>query len=128
MNQQVRCMLILMGAFFFAQWSSAQPAQTASRELIVQVPGIDGTRGFPEIRTKLINIQGVHVVAFCETQDLIMMKIEKKKQAENKPVFDAISELEFKFYVKEGATISKAMQTCKDKKLVEFPYDDLPGE
>jgi|GEM_PF-2357257 len=129
MNQQLRCKLILLGAIFFsAQFLSAQPVRVDYRELLVQVPGIASTRGFPEIRGKLINIPGVHVVAFCESQHLIMLKIETKKLADNRPVFEAISMLEYKFYVKEEATISKAMDACKDKKMTVYKYDDLPSE
>ena len=57
-----------------------------------------------------------------------MMKIEKKKQADNRPVFSDISEMEFKFHVKEGATISKAINSCRDKKTQIYKVDDLPAE
>jgi len=121
-------MLILLGAFFYAQSLNAQTTNANYRELIVQVPGIGSNRGFPEIRGKLINIPGVHVIAFCESQHLIMLKIDKKKQADNKPVFAAINQLEFKFYVKEGASIAKAMDACKDRSMTVFKYDDPSGE
>ena len=66
MSQQLRCILILWGALFSAQSLTAQTTNAKYRELLVQVPGIGVSRGFPEIRGKLINIPGVHVVAFCE--------------------------------------------------------------
>lgn len=128
MVQQVRCILILLGAFFYAQSLNAQTTNAKYRELIVQVPGIGSQRGFPEIRGKLINIPGVHVIAFCESQHLILIRIDKKKLADNKPVLEAISHLEFKFYLKKDATIAKAMDACKDKSMTVFKYDDPSGE
>jgi hypothetical protein len=129
MNQQLRCRLILLGAFFIhAQFLSGQSAHTEYRDLIIQVPGISSSRGFPDIRGKLINVPGVHVIAFCESQQLILMRIEKKKLADNRPVFDAISQLEFKFNVKDGATLQKAMNACKDKSQKLHQYEDLPSE
>ena len=129
MNQQLRRTLILAGALFFvAQFIQAQTGESEYRELIVQVPGIVGTRGFPEIKSKLLALDGVHVVAFCETQQLIMLRIERKKQANNRPVFTAISDLQYRFHVKEGATISKAMDACKDMKLQVFQREELRSE
>jgi len=125
----LRWTLILTGAFLFCtQIMQAQQPQVEYRELIVQVPGIVSARGFPEVNRKLTEIPGALIVAFCESQHLVMMKLDKKKLPENKPVYDAISELGYKFYVKEGATISKAKGECKDKTLTIFPDTDLPSE
>ena len=84
--------------------------------------------GFTEIKNKLASIPGVFIVAFCESQQLVMMRLDKKKLADNKPVFDAFSELGFKFNVKEGATISKAKRECKDKNLKTYSHPELPSE
>jgi hypothetical protein len=129
MIPRLRCHLILSGAFFLLALSAnAQQAQVDTRELIVQVPGIVSTRGFPEIKTRLAAIPGVRVVAFCESQQLLLIKVERKKLADNRPVFEAISELGFKFYLKEGATIANALKACKDKKMIVYDVDDLPAE
>ena len=126
---QQRWTLILTSAFLFCtQLMQAQQPQVEYRELIVQVPGIVSTRGFPEIKNKLASIPGVFIVAFCESQQLVMMRLDKKKLADNKPVFDAFSELGFKFNVKEGATISKAKRECKDKNLKTYSHPELPSE
>jgi hypothetical protein len=125
----LRWTLIFAGALFFCtQLLQAQQPQVEYRELIIQVPGIVSARGFPDVSNKLTSIPGLFIVAFCETQHLVMMKLDKKKLPENKLVYDAISELGYKFYVKEGATISKAKGECKDKKLTIFPETDLPSE
>jgi len=121
--------LILVSAFLFStQLLEAQQPQVEFRELLVQIPGIESSRGLPDIKSKLSDIPGLYIVAFCESQHLVMMKIERKRLPENKPVYDAISELGYKFYVKEGATISQAKNTCKDKKLTVYPTTDLPSE
>jgi hypothetical protein len=113
--------LILAGAFLFCtQLMQAQQPQVEFRELIVQVPGIVSSRGFPEIKNKLTPVPGLYIVAFCETQHLIMMKLDKKKLPDNKTVFDALSETGYKFSVKEGATISKAKSECKDRNVTVF--------
>jgi len=121
--------LILAGAFLFCTHTTqAQQSQADFRELIVQVPGIENQRGFPEIKDKLVSaVPGLYIVAFCESQQLIMMKLDKKKVPDNRSVFDAISETGYKFYVKEGATITRAKNECKDK-LTTFPATDLPSE
>ena len=105
----------------------AQP-QVDYRELIVQVPGIESRRGFPDIKNKLSGISGLYIVAYCESQQLIMMMLDKKKLPDNNPVLTAISETGYKFFIKEGATISRAKSECRDKKLVLFPETDLPSE
>ena len=126
---QQRWNLILAGAFLFStQLLQAQLPQAEFRELIVQVPGILSARGFPDIKNKLSVIPGLYIVAFCETQHVVMMKLDKKKLPDNKPVFDAIAESGYKFSVKEGATISKAKNECKDKNVTVFHYPDLPSE
>ena len=120
--------LILTSAFLFCtQLMQAQP-QVDYRELIVQVPGIESRRGFPEIKNKLTGISGLYIVAYCESQQLIMMMLDKKKLPDNTPVLTAISETGYKFFIKEGATISRAKSECRDKKLVLFPETDLPSE
>jgi hypothetical protein len=106
----------------------AQQPQVEFRELIVQIPGIVSARGLPDINNKLAAIQGTYIVAFCESQHLVMMKLDRKKLPDNKPVYDAISELGYKFSIKEGATISKAKSECKDKKISTFSHTDLPSE
>ena len=126
---QQRWTLILAGALLFCtHFTQAQQSQVEFRELIVQVPGIVSSRGFPDIKSKLSGIPGTFIVAFCESQHLVMMKLDKKKLPDNKPVFDAVSELGYKFTVKEGATISKAKSECKDKKIQTFYNADLPSE
>ncbi len=121
--------LILVCVFLFGtQVMQAQQPQVETRELIVQVPGIESGRGFPEIKNKLTGIQGLYIVAFCESQQLIMMKLDKKKMPDNRPVLNALSETGYKFYIKEGATISRAKGECRDKKLTIFPTSDLPSE
>jgi hypothetical protein len=126
MQQQWK--LILAGTFLFCtQAMQAQQSQADYRELIVQVPGIETKRGFPDIKNKLSTITGLYLVAFCESQQVVMMKLDKKKLPDNRPVLNAISETGYKFYVKEGATISRAKSECKDK-LTTFPTTDLPSE
>jgi len=129
MKPQQRWTMILTGALLFCtQLIQAQESQGKFRELIVQLPGIVSTRGFPDIKIKLSGIQGVAIVAFCETQHLVMMKLEKKILPDNRPVYDAISEAGFKFNVKEGATISDAKKNCKDRKLTAFSDPELLTE
>ena len=123
-----RWTMILTGAFLFCALFVQAQQQLEFRELIVQVPGIASTRGLPEIKNKLSQIPGVFIVAFCETQHLIMMKLDKKKHADNRTVYDAITGTGYKFYVKEGATISKAKSECKDKKVATFHDGDFPME
>jgi hypothetical protein len=126
---QQRWTLILCSAFLFCTLlMQAQQPQVEYRELIVQVPGIVSARGFPDINTKLSAIPGTFIVAFCESQHLVMMKLDRKKIPDNKLIFDAISETGYKFSVKEGATISKAKSECKDKQLRTFSHTDLPSE
>ena len=121
--------LILAGAFLFCtQLMQAQQPQVEFRELIVQVPGIVSVRGFPDIKNKLTAIPGLYIVAFCETQHLVMMKLDKKKIPDNNPVYNALSELGYKFSVKEGATISKAKGECKDKNVTVFHHPELSSE
>ena len=120
--------LILTGAFLFCTQVMQAQSQVDYRELIIQVPGIESNRGFPDIKSKLTGISGLYIVAFCESQQLVMMMLDKKKLPDNNPVFTAISETGYRFFVKEGATISRAKGECKDKKLVLFPDTDLPSE
>lgn len=129
MNLMPRCRLIFLIALLSGiNIISAQTPHPDYRELIIQVPGIASTRGFPEIRGAMINIPGVHVVAFCQSQHLVMLKIENKKLPDNRAVFEAISHLEFRFNLKEGATIKEALKTCRDEKITEYKYDDLPTQ
>ena len=120
--------MILTGAFLFCtQLIQAQP-QVEFRELIIQVPGIVVTRGFPDIKSKLTAIPGISIVAFCGSQHLVMMMLDKKVLPDNRPVYDAVYETGYKFNVKEGVTISAAKENCKDRNLTTFPVSDLPSE
>ena len=129
MKTQQRWTMIFTGVFLFCAVSlKAQQPQYDFRELIIQVPGIVSSRGFPDIKRVLTDIPGTSIVAFCESQHLVMMTLDKKKLPDNKPVYDAISQLGYKFYVKEGATISKAKNECRDKTPLIFNNTDLPAK
>ena len=108
--------------FFSLEFTYAQ-TQPATRDVIIQVPGIDLQRGFPEIKNRVATIEGVHVTAFCQSQSLIFLRIDSKKLADNKPVYTAIQNLGFQFYLKPDVTFSKAMLECRDRK--QTIYEDL---
>ena len=100
----------------------AQNPASSFRDLIIQVPGIHHDRGFPEIKNKLIAIDGVEVITFCQKQQIILMKVDETKLADNKIILDAIHDLNFDFYVKQDATIEKALSTCTAN---EKPIDNI---
>jgi hypothetical protein len=101
--------------FLFCSYSHAQPPNT--HELIIQVPGIHHSRGFPEISNQLLTINGVRIYAFCESQHLILLKIDESKLTDDRVIFDKIRSMHFDFYVKKDATIQKALSVCRDDEI-----------
>lgn len=124
MKQNVLPKLSLALFLFAFHFSFAQ--EQNFRELIIQVPGIYTSRGLPEIKNAISSVEGVRVAAFCQSQFLILMRVDNKLQPDNKPVFTAVKNLGYQYHVKPDVTIEKAMASCRDREKTIY-QDVTPG-
>jgi hypothetical protein len=109
----------LTATLLFLGVSTVCYSQTTSsvHNLIIQVPGIAASRGMPEIKNKIEALNGVRVYAFCKSQYLIFVKVDKAKQPDDKAIYEALRSLHFNFNVKPEADFEKALSTCSSSEL-----------
>ena len=107
---------------------SAQDKFTYYKDLIIQIPGIVKERGYPDIKNALLEIEGVGVYTFCQSQHLILLKVNMNLLPDDKIIYNKIRELGFDFYIKENATIAQALTTCSPEEIPPLDYQIQDNE
>jgi hypothetical protein len=111
---------LLISFFLLIKFSFPSNSLAAERinnidELIIQVPDAAPNRNVDIIETALINLGGVNVVSFCNSQKCFCLNVDRNIQPTNDNIIRAVANLGYQLEVKTSGSIQEAQADCKDR-------------
>lgn len=101
-------------ALFIAAFGYCIPAQAQSttEELILQSPGVHSERNLDAIISELKALNGITYLGFCENQNVIFLRVDRRKHPTDKLILEAFVQKKLEIHIKTGATIEQAIASC----------------
>jgi hypothetical protein len=93
---------------------STLKAQSADEELVLQVPSVHADRNLSAMTTQLSSLGGVQYVAFCPAQQILILRIDRKIQVDDKNVLNVFTVQNYIVHIKTGVSAADIMSNCKD--------------
>ena len=105
-------------ALFIAACGFCIPAQAQefSEELILQSPGVHAERNLGSIVSELETLGGITYVGFCQNQNVILLRVNRKIQPNDKPILEAFTQKLLEIHVKTG-TFTEVIAACPSMTL-----------
>ena len=107
--------IFLLLKFSFPATSLAAEKISNIQELIIMVPDAAPNRNVDVIETALINLGGVNVLSFCNSQKCFCLNVDRNIQPDNENIARAIINLGYNLEIKTSGTIAEAQADCKDR-------------
>jgi hypothetical protein len=100
--------------FFIAViFSTPARAQSTVEELLLQGPALHAERNLTTITDELKALGGIEYVAFCPKMQVLMLKVDRRKQHNNQNILDVFTSKNYPVNIKVEVTISKIMNACE---------------
>ena len=101
-------------ALFIAIFGLCIPAhaQSTTEELILQSPGVHAERNLDAIISELVALNGISYVGFCPSQNVILLRVDRRKHGDDKYILDKFTGKQLEVHVKTGATILQVISAC----------------
>jgi hypothetical protein len=112
MTKKLLSISIVLASLICFSSSQAQTLQQTN-ELILSVPAAN-SKNYSEIIQKLISIQGVDVLAYCEQTSLFLIKYNTKLIDSGDIIARQVEDLNIKYKaeIKTGTSISQLIDNC----------------
>jgi len=107
--------------FLFAANANAQTNKVAdqsitpSKELVIQLPGVNNGKILPLIKQKIKAIEGITFNGFCESRQLIFLS----STANSDDVFELFHEMNLEYAIKQNVSSDRAMLECLSKSEIQ---------
>jgi hypothetical protein len=93
----------------------ADQSITTSKELVIQLPGVDNGKILPLLKQKLKSIEGITFNGFCESRQLIFLNTTSTSD----DVFELFHEMNLEYSVKQNANSERAMLECLSQSEIQ---------
>jgi hypothetical protein len=107
--------------FLFAANANAQTNKVAdqsitpSKELVIQLPGVNNGKILPLIKQKIKAIEGITFNGFCESRQLIFLSTSTNSD----DVLELFHEMNLEYAIKQNATTDRAMLECLSQSEIQ---------
>lgn len=101
-------------ALFVAAFGFCIPAQAqaTTEELLLQSPGVHVERNLNSIVSELEALSGITYVGFCENQNVILLRVDRRKHPNDKLILETFTQKQLEIHIKTGATIAQVIAVC----------------
>ena len=104
--------LLLVAAGVFLLSAPASSFQNTYEELIIQVPGVHPDRNLEAVSGELTGLNGIIVTGFCPSQSLLLLKVDRKIQHDDKLLLEVFYTRKLEAHIKTGVTIQQVTEKC----------------
>jgi hypothetical protein len=90
-------------------------ASALSKELVIQLPGVNNGKILPILKQKLKTIEGITFNGFCESRQLIFLSTTTTSD----DVFELFHEMNLEYAIKQNASSERAMLECLSQSEIQ---------
>lgn len=93
----------------------AEQSITPTKELVIQLPGVNNGKILPLLKQKLKTIDGITFNGFCESRQLIFLNTTTTSE----DVFELFHEMNLEYAIKQNASYDRAMLECLSQSEIQ---------